>query len=394
MIKRDLGPFLVDYATKFPALAILGPRQTGKTTLARMTFPKHTYITLEEPSIREVATEDPRKFLQDVSNDHGVILDEVQHVPFLLSYIQTLIDEDRKPGYFILTGSHNILLNQAITQSLAGRIAFFTLLPFSIKELRQAKLLMPTLDEAVWRGSYPAIVAQNIPPTQWYPTYIQSYVERDVRQIKNIENLSTFIRFLGLCAGRTGQLLNISALANDCDINVATARGWLSILEMSYIIFLLQPHYKNFSKRLVKSPKLYFYDTGLACSLLDITSVQDFKKHYLRGGLIESFITAEFYKEFYNRARRPSVYFWRNNHGNEVDCLLEKGQILIPVEIKGSMTMSDNFFKGLQYWHELTEASPEDEYVIYGGDRNWQRSKGNVVSWQDMYTIVEKYFDE
>ncbi len=392
LIKRTLEPYLRHYASKFPALSIMGPRQSGKTTLARTTFPDYAYVSLEEPSIAQAALDDPRKFLKDVGNEHGIILDEVQNVPFLLSYIQTIIDQEHKPGYFIITGSHNLLLNEAITQSLAGRVAIMTLLPLSIAELKEANLLPNSLEKTVWHGMYPRLYAFGLSPNEWYPSYIQTYLERDVRLIKHITDLSLFQKFLGLCAGRTGQLLNINSLANDCGISFATARGWLSILEMSYIIFLLQPHFKNFSKRLVKSPKLYFYDTGLACSLLKIKSPEEFSSHYLRGGLVESFIISEFYKEYFNHAKRPSLNFWRDNHGHEIDCIIDQGSDLIPVEIKAGLTISNDYFKGLVYWNKLTGTPFEDEYVVYGGDKDWHRSKGNVIAWSNVPNIIAKYF--
>lgn len=390
MIKRSLERVLINYAAKFPALSILGPRQSGKTTLVRATFPHHNYASLEDPSIKSAALEDPQKFLRDISNDHGIILDEVQNVPTLLSYLQIIIDREEKPGYFVLTGSHNLLLNQAISQSLAGRVAVLTLLPLSIEELKNAHLLRPTLEDIVWHGSYPRTFATKVTPNEWYPPYIQTYLERDVRQIKSVENLTTFQRFLGFCAGRIGQILNISSLANDCGINFATARGWLSILEMSYIIFLLQPQHKNFNKRLIKSPKIYFYDTGLACSILDIKSAEELKFHYLRGGLVESFVISELYKGYYNRGIRPSLSFWRDSQGHEIDCIIERGPKLIPLEIKSALTINDSFFTGVSYWNELAQTSPDDSYVIYGGDKNWHRSKAHVIAWSNIDDLINK----
>jgi predicted AAA+ superfamily ATPase len=392
VIKRFLEVPIQDLATQFPVVAILGPRQSGKTTLARMVFKDHIYLSFEDLDIREFAINDPRGFLEKYRNPHGMILDEFQHAPDILSYIQTYVDLEKPRGYFILTGSQNFLVNQAISQSLAGRIAITTLLPLSIAELAQAQLLPSRIEELVYRGSYPSIHANLVRPNDWYPGYLLTYLERDVRQITNIGDLSTFKTFMQLCAGRIGQLLNYTQLANDCGISVSTAMRWLSALEASYIIQLVQPHHKNFSKRVVKTPKLYFYDTGLACSLLGIESTEQVDSHYLRGGLIESFIITDFTKQFYNSKRQPHIYFWRDSRGQEVDCLIERRDELIPIEIKGGKTPSGHYFDSLTSWGNIAGTIPAGPFVVYAGADTQKRSIGTILSWHDAGNLIEELF--
>lgn len=383
-ISRDAEPKIVQLAQKFPVITIVGPRQSGKTTLSKEIFNTHAYVSLEDFDVRHFAQQDPRGFFQTYDNGSGILIDEIQHVPELLSYIQTMVDADHRPARFILTGSQNILVGDVITQTLAGRVAIVTLLPLSIHELKQANLLPHTSTELLLKGLYPRIYAHNIMPRDWYPNYIYTYLERDVRSIKLISDLSIFQRFVKLCAGRIGQLLNITSLANDCGISVATTKSWLSLLEASYFIFLLQPHHINFSKRLIKSPKLYFYDTGLACSLLDITSTEQLATHYLLGGLFESLVVSEFFKQRFNKGLAPQVYFWRDKMGNEIDCLLERESKLIPIEIKAGKTISGDYFKGLEYWNELAQLDASQGLVVYAGDQAQKRSYGQVVSWRNI----------
>lgn len=380
-------PKLEELAQKMPVLAIMGPRQSGKTTIARETFKKHVYVSLEQLKEREFAQEDPDLFFQRYHNEHGIILDEIQRVPELLSYIQVHVDEFKKAGYFILTGSQNFLIHEAITQTLAGRIALFTLLPFSINELKKADLLPKTIEGCIFKGQYPRVYAYDLDPLKWYPDYLSTYVERDIRSIRNITDLSLFQRFIGLCAGRIGQLLNITSLANDCGVTVSTAKSWLSLLEASYIIFLLQPYHRNHGKRLVKTPKLYFYDSGLACSILGIESEEQLVQHYLRGGLVETLILSELIKQQYNKGRRPHLYFWRDKIGHEVDVLINVGTTFIPVEIKAGKTISTSYFEGLRYWYQLVESEEINGIVIYAGDDDQQRKYGKVVSWRSMKMI-------
>jgi predicted AAA+ superfamily ATPase len=381
MIARDVTSSIEKFATQYPVIAILGPRQSGKTTLAKEIFSKHIYISFEDIDMREFAESDPRRFLAEHENNHGLILDEIQHVPSILSYIQTYVDKHDSIGYFILTGSQNSMVHQAAAQTLAGRMAVITLLPLSIHELSKAKKLPTTPEKMLLKGCYPRIYAKKLAPGPWYSFYNRMYIERDVRLITNVTDLGSFQRFLLLCAGRIGQLLNISSLAADCGISVNTAKSWLSILQASYIIFLLQPYYKNFSKRVIKSPKLYFYDTGLAAVLLGIQTDKQMSTHYLRGGLFESMVLGELMKNAYNNAQEPNLYFWRDSQGHEVDGIIERAGHLLSIEIKSGYTINSDFFDALEVWNELSGTDSEHNFLIYGGDVNQKRSKGNVVSW-------------
>jgi uncharacterized protein len=387
MLVRPLQLIIKHLAKKLPVIGLFGSLGSGKTTLATTIFTTYRYINFEDLNQRSFALADPQRFLADNLNEYGIIFDEIQHVPALLSYIQLEVDRSKKNGYFIITGSQNFLLNQAITQSLAGRIAIINLLPLSLQELRENKLLSESLNKTILDGGYPRLYANNLAPSEFYPFYIQTYIERDVRQITNVTNLITFQRFLKLCAGRVGQLLNISSLANDCGISATTARGWLSILEASYLIFQLQPYYKNFSKRVIKASKLYFYDTGIACSLLGIQSEEDVALHYLRRGLVESLIISDLMKHFFNKAQIPPLYFWRDSQGHEIDCIIEQGQRLIPVEIKAGQTINTDYFTGLKFWSTLTETDPSQGFVVYAGMQTQHRSQGTVLSWQSLDKI-------
>lgn len=389
-IKRTLGTKLVQFA-KFPVVGVFGPRQSGKTTLVQNIFKKHRYLNFEDPMIRTYASENPREFLREYENKHGIILDEFQYVPQILSYIQLESDAKDRSGYFVLTGSQNFLMNQAITQSLAGRIGLLKLLPLSIKELKDAHRSSEHANEIIFTGGYPRIYAKNLTPIEFYPSYIQSYLERDVRQLVNVENLATFQKFLQLCAGRIGQLLNISDLAISCGISQPTVKSWLSILQASYIIFLLHPYHVNFNKRLTKSSKLYFYDTGLACSLLKMRSAQDLALSPFKGPLFECFIISDLIKQYCNMGIEAPIYFWRDLNGRtEVDCLIHKGSKLLAIEIKAGETSISSYFGGLEQWNEIAKTSPADNYVIYAGEHNQHRTNGNLISWQSSSNLVQK----
>src|SRR5438445_4882469 len=312
LIKREIEVQIHDAATEYPVIAVVGPRQSGKTTLVQMAFPDHKYISLEDFDLRELALADPRRFLTEYPSSSGIILDEIQNAPQLLSYMQTMVDKDKRKGFFVVTGSQNILVHESISQTLAGRIAILTLLPLSVSELDAANVLPDKIETAVWKGAYPQVYAENSIPSRLYSNYILTYVERDVRQMRQITDLETFQRFIRLCAGRIGQVVNLESLGNDCGVNHSTIKAWLAVLEASYIVFSLYPYYKNFGRRLIKSPKIYFVDTGLACSLLNIKSDQELADHYLRGGLIESFILADIRKQRYNLDQQPNMYFWRD----------------------------------------------------------------------------------
>jgi len=389
MIRRDLEHPLLEAAEQFSAVAVVGPRQSGKTTLVQQVFKKHNYISLEDLDKRALAKADPRAFLQDNASASGIIIDEIQHVPELLSYMQTIIDREKKKGFFIVTGSQNFLMNEAISQTLAGRIAILTLYPLSIHELEHAALLPSKIEDVVFTGCYPRLYAEKISPVKLHENYIRGYIERDVRQIKNILDLSLFQKFLQLCAGRTGQILNLNSLSADCGIDHKTARAWISLLEASYIIFLLNPYFKNFGKRLIKSPKLYFVDTGLACSLLNIKNEQELSAHYLRGGLIESFIIADLFKQSYNLDRKPSLYFWRDLTGNEIDCLIETALSIIPIEIKAGTTVNTDYFKQFLYLKKIEEFPADKKFVIYTGKENQRWPEAQVISWQHAGTLVK-----
>jgi len=390
MIERTMKKHLKEAAKYYPVVAVLGPRQSGKTTLVRETFPDHKYINLEDiVGIREYIQRDPKGFLDEYRNEHGIILDEFQHVPLILSYLQLAADEEKRLGYFILTGSHNFLMNEAISQTLAGRIGLLTLLPLSIAEIKQAHLASENPENTLYKGFYPLLYTGDLDPTNYYNNYLRTYVERDVRQLKNVGNLRKFQEFMQLCAGRIGQTLVVASLAKDCGITVATATSWLSILEATYVIFLLRPYHTNAGKRLVKSPKLYFYDTGLAALLLSIKSPEQLFSHYLRGGIFESMILSDIMKNYLNRDKIPRVYFWRDKTGNEVDCLLQKGQYFIPVEIKSSRTIALDFFENLTYFIENSGIKSSNPYIIYGGKETQNKSMGKAVSWLSVDTIFD-----
>lgn len=397
-IARALEPNLSAAAKEFAAVAILGPRQSGKTTLARHRFPKHRYVSLEDYDVRERAYLDPRGFLTDYPTTSGIILDEIQHAPQLLSYIQTIIDlapaSKKLRGFFIITGSQNFLLNQAISQSLAGRIVILTLLPLSLAELRAAKKLPSKIETAIFTGGYPALYTEKRSITRLYQSYISTYLERDVRQLKNIADLNLFKKFLALCAGRIGQEVNYQALGNDCGLDDKTVKAWLSVLEASYIIFLLPPYYQNFGKRLIKSPKLYFIDTGLACALLRIKSADELLESAMRGPLIESLVIADLLKQQYNLELLPSLYFWRDVSGREIDCVIDEGRLVIPLEIRASQTVIGSFFKHAAFWQDLTKTdttkSQYNFYVIYSGTEDQRWPQGQVVSWSNVGSLVAR----
>lgn len=382
IITRTLASKLFKLKNQFPVLSLFGPRQSGKTTLARTLFPHYRYVNLESFEEQEFAQTDSKGFLERFRADNGVILDEIQKAPKLLSYIQLEVDEFRQPGRFILTGSHNILLNQHVSQTLAGRAALTTLLPFSIEELRNGNTLPKTASEAIFQGFYPRIYHDHADPVVFAESYLRTYVERDVRDITRITSLSDFQKFMRLCAARIGQLLNLSSLATEAGLSLPTVKSWLSILEASYVIFLLQPHHVNFNKRLVKMPKLYFYDTALACSLLRLTNPDDVYDHYLRGNLFESMVISDFLKKRYHHGFPPNAYFWRDKTGHEVDCLLEEGMKTIPIEIKSAATITMDMFEGLDKWSKLAKVSPEKGLLVYGGSEDQMRSQGRVLSWQ------------
>lgn len=382
MIPRNLSPHLKQLGTQFPVVSLTGPRQSGKTTLLKNDFPDYEYVSLEDPDQRRYAQEDPRGFLSRYRQK--VIIDEAQKVPLLFSYIQGIVDEDRIPGQFILSGSQNFLLHKNITQSLAGRVAVLRLLPFDFQELQASARLESSWENVVFRGFYPRVYDRAISPQVFYNNYIETYVERDVKEIVNIRNVNLFRTFVRLCAGRIGQVLNLSSLANDCGISHSTVSEWLSLLEGSYILFTLAPYYRNFNKRLIKSPKLYFYDTGLAASLLDIQDDSQIHTHYLKGGLFENLIIAELVKKAYHKAGKPRLYFWRDSNGNEIDCLISKGQRVDLLEFKAGQTVNRSYFKGFTYFRNFAAEVIQKQYLIYGGKENQPGTETQVLSWRNL----------
>ena len=386
MIKRTLAAKLISISKQFPAIALTGPRQSGKTTLVRETFPKKPYVLLEDPDTREFAQKDPRGFLGQYP--HGAILDEIQRVPQLFSYLQGILDKAKTPGLFILTGSHNFLLMEQITQSLAGRVALLSLLPLSWQELSDSKNAFKNFEEHLFHGGYPKIYSDHLNPNDLYANYVRTYIDRDIRLIKNVHDLSIFHTFLKLCANRTGQLLNLSSLADECGITHNTAKAWISVLESSYIIFLLRPHHNNLNKRLVKTPKLFFYDTGLASYLMGISDKHMLAQNPLKGNLFECFIISEIIKSQFNKGNDPSIYFWQDKLGREIDCLIDNGPSSIPVEIKSGKTITDDYFKYITYWCSLSKYPAEKARIVYGGNVSQQRTTGFVQGWQEFLSSL------
>lgn len=376
-VPRHISAYLNQVLKQFPILSLTGPRQSGKTTLLKEIFPKYQYFNLERLDHRDLIGSDPMGFLKGTGP--GVIFDEAQNMPELFSYIQVVSDERNTSGQYILSGSQSFLMNAHISQSLAGRAHISHLFPFDITEIPHAGL---NINETIWKGFYPRLHDVGIAPTDFYPSYLQTYIERDVRSLKAIENLSTFSRFLGLCAGRIGQVLNLSSLANDTGITVNTAKAWLSLLETSFVIFQLQPFHRNYSKRLIKSPKIYFYDTGLACSLLRITNPEMVKTHYLYGFLFENLIISEIVKKQHHSGKQASVYYWRESNGTEIDCIIEKGNDeLMVLEIKGGETFNKDYLKNLKNFP--VRSTKVHKKLIYTGNHSSDISDVQLISWND-----------
>jgi len=378
-IARAAARTLERLSKSFPIVTITGPRQSGKTTLSKIAFPDKTYVSLENPATRDFALEDPKGFLDRLKK--GAVIDEIQRVPELFSYLQEIADEPFTGCRFILTGSQQFDLVSSISQSLAGRTGFLTLLPFSIEEIRPA-ISKRGLDQVLLEGFYPPLHARSIIPADFYPAYIHSYLERDVRRLLNIRDLADFQKFLRLCAGRTANLLNLQELGRDCGISHTTARHWLSVLEASYVVFRLQPYHGNFGKRAVKTPKLYFYDSGIAAFLLGIRTREQMETHPLRGQLFENMIIADILKERYNSGLPPDIYFWRDSNGHEVDLILQEGASLIPVEIKSGTTLKQAWFDNLTGWKAVSKQKTVQPLLVYGGIEEMNRSGIRVKSWK------------
>jgi uncharacterized protein len=382
MITRIIGDQILKALEQVPAVTVTGPRQSGKTTLVKNLLPDIPYFNLEDPEFRNFASGDPKGFLKTAG--HHAIFDEIQHVPELFSYIQVEMDRAGQNGMYILTGSNNFQLMERISQSLAGRVSIFHLLPFSIAELNPGKEVSP--EEIIHRGSYPRVYNQLMNYQQWYADYITTYLERDLRSLINIGDLSTFRHFIRLCAARTGQLVNLSAMATELAVSYQTIKRWLSVLEASYILFTLNPFHKNLNKRVIKSSKFYFYDTGLLCTLLGIKTPEELTFHYLRGGIFESFIISEIKKLLFNHRIPAEVSFFRDSTGNEVDLILEMEGVTKAIEIKSGKTIAPQFFKGIHFWNKLKEN--DQSFVIYAGDDIQLRSDATVLNWRETERVI------
>lgn len=385
MITRAIEAHVKECFSVYPVVTITGPRQSGKTTLAKRCFPDLSYVNLEHPETRLFAAEDPVAFMKKYET--GAILDEIQNVPELTSYIQVAVDEKKQNGLFVLTGSRQFSRMEKVAQSLAGRTAVVTLLPFSMSEIEgHYPAFSKATDDLIFRGFYPRLYDQAIHPNMGLSDYIATYIEKDLRQLSQIQNLGLFQKFMKLCAGRTGQIINSSGLAEDTGINYKTAQEWISLLESSYILFRLPPYFSNISKRLIKSPKLYFHDTGLAANLLGIEEVQQIETHPLRGALFENLVISEVMKQRLNQGKRPNLSFFRDAKGHEVDLLVHQANEMIPIEIKSAATVRSDFFKGINYFNKHIQ-SCDKSILVYDGDQNEERSAAvitnatHIINW-------------
>ncbi len=385
MIPRHATNTLVRLAQGFPIVAITGPRQSGKTTLSKAIFKDKPYITLENPDEREFAHNDPKRFLARFPN--GAILDEVQRCPQLLSWLQGWVDERSLMGDFVLTGSSQFDLIAGITQTLAGRVGRVELLPLSAAELAATHQLPDSLSQALLQGGYPALYDRQVSTQDWFSNYMATYVERDVRQLVAVRDLGQFQTFVKMCAARTGQLLNLASLGADCGISAVTAKQWLSVLETSYILTLLRPHHRNFGKRLVKTPKLYFLDSGLAAWLMGIRQAETLETHAARGALFETWVVSELYKQRLNAGRSPDLHFWRDSSGNEVDVLSETPAGLRPLEIKSGSTFASDWANSLKKWQTLAQEDSLQPALVYGGPLSYEREGLKVWGWKDVASI-------
>ena len=382
MIPRIATSTLTRLAKGFPVIALTGPRQSGKTTLAKHVFPNKTYVSLENPEELEFAQKDPKRFLARFKE--GAILDEVQRCPSLLSWIQGLVDERSRMGDFVLTGSSQFELVAGITQSLAGRVGRVELLPLSIQELAQAHQLPSQLNTCLLQGGYPSIYDRQVSPQDWFSNYIATYIERDVRQLIAVRDLTQFQRFVKMCAARSGQILNLAALGADCGLSASTAREWLSVLEASYLVTRIQPYYQNFGKRLVKTPKLYFLDVGLMAWLIGIRDTVTLDTHVSRGALFETFVVSELIKRQYNQGQNADLYFWRDSAGNEIDLLFDTPKGLQAIEIKSGSTFASDWIKGFKVWKRNTQVNTLIPRIIYGGTDSYDREGHQVMGWPDI----------
>lgn len=385
MIKRTMKLGLLNAAKGFPVVSVTGPRQSGKTTLVKACFPEYTYHNLENPETSFLAKQDPRSLFRNL--DKGVIIDEVQKVPELFSWAQVFVDELQQPGRLILTGSNQFEYMQGIGQSLAGRTAVFKLLPLAWEELRISAESM--WEDYATKGFYPRLYAEDIDSQLYYSSYVMTYLERDVRNVMQIKNLREFERFVKLCANRTGQLLNLSSLALDCGVDTKTISSWISILEASYLIYLLKPHYNNLNKRLIKAPKLYFLDVGLAAYLMGIRSKTDVLHHPLRGELFETMVVGELIKHYYNRGITPPLSFFRDSRGHEIDVIISQGTALFPLEIKSGSTINQEFFSNLTYFNRL-QKNDQPSGLIIGDKRTEEFGNTHIRGWDRISALIQE----
>jgi len=381
VIKRQLQKKCIEYSKQYPVVTITGPRQSGKTTLAKMCFPKKPYVNLEEPDKRNLAIEDPRSFLS--SYPDGAILDEIQRTPDLPSYIQSIVDSSEIKGLFILTGSQQLEISHSISQSLAGRTALIKLLPFNLAELESAGKL-PLLDNLLLQGFYPRIYKERLDARAFYMNYFETYVQRDLRQLSQIDNLHLFDKFVRVLASRVGQLLNYNSMANDIGVSQPTIRKWISLLEASYIAFLLPPFFRNIGKRLIKTPKVYFYDVGLATYLLGIENTRQLKSHPLRGNIFENLVIMEFLKNRFNQSKTSNLFFYRDRTGNEIDLVIQEAASLIPVEIKSAKTLNVDFCRGIKSFKKLLEPEINKSFIIYNGEEKHTHQKITFLPWKEL----------
>lgn len=388
-IKRDITHLINSGAKQVPILAIIGPRQSGKSTLIQKMFKNHVYLDMQDAELFDFANSDPKGFLNNYKNEFGIIIDEAQYVPKLFPQLKVEADKNPQPGYFILSGSQNFLLYEKISESLAGRVYFYTLLPFSIHELKNADLLLPKAEEQILKGFYPRVYQPHINAYEYYQNYISTYVERDIRTIRNIDNMQIFKKFMQLCALRIGTTLNFTDLASNCGISVQTAKNWLSLLETSFILFLLPSYHDNLGKRITKSPKLYFYDTGLAMTLMDVDKDIITKKRELYGALFENLIIVDLIKNFNAHGSKPTLTFLRDSNQNEIDLIIESGGKTTPVEIKATETIDSRFFDLLIWFQEQTK-SDQEPIIVYGGNQTQKRSKGNIIPWAHLDSLLKK----
>lgn len=387
-IKREIESHIKNGAKQVPVIAIIGPRQSGKSTTAKHLFPHHIYLDMQDADLLAFASSDPKGFLNSYKNEHGIIIDEAQYAPALFGQIKVEADKDPKPGYFILSGSQNFLLYEKINESLAGRVYFYQLLPLSIAELSHANLLLENAQDQIFKGFYPRVYQPQINTREYYENYIATYVERDIRTIRNIEHITTFQKFMKMCALRTGSILHISEIASQTGVSEITARNWLSLLETSFILFLLPSYHNNLGKRLVKSSKLFFYDVGLAATLMGHSKEKIITERTIFGALFENMVIVDLIKNFNAKGLKPSLSFLRDSNQNEIDLIVELGGKVTPIEIKASQTMQSNFFDTLSWFKDQTN-SGQESVVVFGGTENQTRTKGKAVSWRKLEELVK-----